>query len=218
MKKTDNRRRPKIGKGKTHPRKVLLERRDRILEAAIEVFAEKGYERCTIDDIANKAGVGRGTVYRRVGNKENFLDLLMKSITKTILENIRAAIKKRTDPIQQFKEAINALGDIFETRAQHLMVIFHLFMQANQKKDKFEDPFAKHKEHLQMFRLFESIFQRAIQRKQIRPVNVKAMAQGIIGFLNPPYYQRLRFEYNLSKSEIVQMTIDLFLNGLRSKK
>ena len=47
--------------------------RSRLLEAALEAFAELGYEQCTMDDIATRAGVAHGTVYRYFDNKEAIL-------------------------------------------------------------------------------------------------------------------------------------------------
>jgi AcrR family transcriptional regulator len=49
--------------------------RQRILEAAAELFAERGLS-VTLDDIAHRAGVGVGTVYRRFPDKEQLIDAL----------------------------------------------------------------------------------------------------------------------------------------------
>src|SRR5215218_6134927 len=51
--------------------------RRRILEAAAEVFAERGLA-VTMDDIADHAGVGVGTVYRRFPNKDLLIDALLE--------------------------------------------------------------------------------------------------------------------------------------------
>lgn len=45
-------------------RRVLIEdRQAQILEAAVKVFAKKGFERTTIKDVAKEAGVADGSVY-----------------------------------------------------------------------------------------------------------------------------------------------------------
>ena len=41
----------------------------RILEAAAELIGERGFDRVTIDDIAERAGVAKGTVFHRFGNR-----------------------------------------------------------------------------------------------------------------------------------------------------
>ena len=56
-------------------RRDAARNRERILEAAGEVFATRGLE-VTLDDIAHHAGVGVGTVYRRFRDKEQLIDAL----------------------------------------------------------------------------------------------------------------------------------------------
>jgi AcrR family transcriptional regulator len=53
--------------------KVAAVKRDSILDAARHVFAEKGFHRTTIKDIAAQAGVADGTVYNHFENKEALL-------------------------------------------------------------------------------------------------------------------------------------------------
>src|SRR6266566_2146364 len=49
--------------------------RQRILRAAAEVFTERGLQ-ATLDDVARRAGVGVGTVYRRFPDKEALVEAL----------------------------------------------------------------------------------------------------------------------------------------------
>lgn len=45
-------------------------KREQLLEAGIEVFVEKGFEKATIDEIVIRAGCGKGTFYRYFSQKE----------------------------------------------------------------------------------------------------------------------------------------------------
>lgn len=206
----------KTATNKKPPRKGLLERRKRILKAAAEVFAEKGIERATIDDIAERAGMGKGTIYRRVGKKKDLLDLLIQTSAQSVAEVIKSAIKKRSDPLLQFKEAINALCDFYENNlsvAIFLVSELTARMQHTQAGGKFP-----HFRDEGVFGLFESILKRAIQKGQIRQVDIYAATKGIVNFLEPYLYRYFRTQSNYTKSEIAQFTIDLFLDGLRLKK
>jgi AcrR family transcriptional regulator len=51
---------------------------DRIVEAAREVFREKGYD-APLDEIAKRAGVGAGTLYRHFPTKDALLDAVMQA-------------------------------------------------------------------------------------------------------------------------------------------
>src|SRR5207249_8540657 len=52
------------------------DRRQEILDAAVKVFGEKGVSRATVADIAEAAGVAKGTVYLYFGSKEQLLGAL----------------------------------------------------------------------------------------------------------------------------------------------
>ncbi|OMC34820.1 transcriptional regulator [Mycobacterium sp. GA-1841] len=58
-------------------RKDAERNRQRVLEAARQLFAEKGLE-ATLNDVAHHAGVGVGTVYRRFATKEELLDAVFE--------------------------------------------------------------------------------------------------------------------------------------------
>src|SRR3954447_205565 len=62
---------------------------DRIVEVAREVFREQGYD-ASLDEIAKRAGVGPGTLYRHFPKRENLLDAVMQSW----VDRVNAAVDK----------------------------------------------------------------------------------------------------------------------------
>jgi AcrR family transcriptional regulator len=52
--------------------------RDRLVEVARTVFGEQGYD-ASLDEVAKRAGVGAGTLYRHFPTRENLLDAIMQS-------------------------------------------------------------------------------------------------------------------------------------------
>ena len=50
------------------------ERRNEIINTAAVLFMEKGYDRCSINDILNKIGIAKGTFYHYFKSKEDVLD------------------------------------------------------------------------------------------------------------------------------------------------
>jgi TetR/AcrR family fatty acid metabolism transcriptional regulator len=66
-------------------RRRTPDKRDRILEAAVKVFARKGYFAARVADIAGQAGVADGTIYLYFRNKE---DILVSLFDETMAEHI----------------------------------------------------------------------------------------------------------------------------------
>jgi AcrR family transcriptional regulator len=91
---------PASGEGGCEPCRPLradaARNRERILVAASEVFASRGLD-ATLDDVAEHAGVGVGTVYRRFPNKEALVEALFeKEISRVI--DLAVAAEEVDDP------------------------------------------------------------------------------------------------------------------------
>jgi len=78
--------------------------RERVLVAAQVVFGEHGRE-AQMDDVARRAGVGVGTVYRHFPTKEALIEALAVDRFERILAVGKAALE-RTDPWEAFVEAL----------------------------------------------------------------------------------------------------------------
>lgn len=83
----------------------------RIVAAARELFAEHGLE-ITLDDVAERAGVGVGTVYRRFANKK---ELISEVFEQNMLEFADAA-----DSAHQHVDPWEGLVEFFEYACRHL--------------------------------------------------------------------------------------------------
>ena len=75
--------------------KVVEDRRDQIIDAAMQVFAQKGFTRATNKDIAREASITPGLIYYYFESKEDLL--------KTIIETRSPAQLMTTLPLQVFE-------------------------------------------------------------------------------------------------------------------
>jgi AcrR family transcriptional regulator len=64
---------------------------DRIVEVAREVFREQGYD-ASLDEVAKRAGVGPGTLYRHFPKRENLLDAVMQAWVDKVTETADKAL------------------------------------------------------------------------------------------------------------------------------
>lgn len=61
-------------------------RKDRIMDAALRIFAEKGFQNATITEISKKAGVSEATIYEYFGTKEDLLFAIPEKISNDTYE------------------------------------------------------------------------------------------------------------------------------------
>lgn len=74
-----------------------------ILDAAVKVFARKGFFHARVSDIAREAGVADGTIYLYFQNKDDILINLFEDQMKIVIDNVRAEIDKETDPLEKIR-------------------------------------------------------------------------------------------------------------------
>ena len=67
-------------------------RRDQILDAASALFAERGYDEVTIEDVANAAGVARGLVHHYFGGRKEVLLALLERVGVVREEQLRPPV------------------------------------------------------------------------------------------------------------------------------
>jgi AcrR family transcriptional regulator len=84
--------------------------RERVLQAAREAFAEHGLD-AQMEDLARRAGVGVGTVYRHFPNKEAVLDALVSDYFDELVTQANAALAI-DDPWEAFSTYMCAAADL----------------------------------------------------------------------------------------------------------
>jgi len=65
---------------------------ERILDAALERFLLVGLRRTTVEDVARRAGVGRVTVYRRIGHKRELVEAVILRETRRVIARVASEI------------------------------------------------------------------------------------------------------------------------------
>ncbi len=76
-----------------------------ILEAALAVFAEKGFAAARMDDIAARAGVSKGTIYLYFPSKEAVFKALVRETVGARIGEITSIIQKHEGPTPELLEA-----------------------------------------------------------------------------------------------------------------
>jgi len=88
----------------------------RILEAATEIFAEKGFAGARMDEIARRARVNKATIYYRIGDKEALYERVLHDVFSDAARRISANMAQAQDPEEKLKTYIR---NIVQTVGAH---------------------------------------------------------------------------------------------------
>ncbi len=119
------------------PPDVTQERRKQILRAAVEVFAEKGFHRTRVSDVARQAGVAYGLIYHYFESKDALLN--------SIFEENWAVFLKVLDDLKQQPElsAVDRLFQVAELLIDALQVVpttIQVIIQEVSRSGRFVQP------------------------------------------------------------------------------
>ncbi len=93
-----------------------LERQRRILEAALRVYARRGYGAATMDEVARASRTSKGGLYFHFPSKEDLFLALLRYASQRLLEKVEEAMATAPDPVSR---AEAALSTVLRTFARH---------------------------------------------------------------------------------------------------
>lgn len=85
------------------------ERRNEIIRTAAVLFSQKGYDRCSVNDILDAIGIAKGTFYYYFKSKEDVLDAAVEQVSKQVLaQTKKVAAQKEVSPIDRMIQVLLA--------------------------------------------------------------------------------------------------------------
>jgi len=106
---------------------IRQERKQQILDAALEIFAKNGYYKASISQIAKEASISKGLLYNYFQNKE---ELLIKVMSDGIIYLLKEYGKRTDDPVKnQLKQMIEQSFDMMDEDQRHWQLYFSTMMQ-----------------------------------------------------------------------------------------
>jgi AcrR family transcriptional regulator len=90
--------------------------RERILQAATQVFATRGYAGAGVDRLAQRSGIAKTAIYYHFGNKEGLLAAVLERAATQWIDGIRSAAQQAGEPLQRLDRALLGMRAMLEER------------------------------------------------------------------------------------------------------
>jgi AcrR family transcriptional regulator len=105
-------------------RPTRAQTRQRLLQAAGEVFAQRGYDRASLDDVATAAGLTKGAVYSSFAGKDDLFYALMRERIDERLALVTEAVERQATVLDIARDAGSGLAQLMSSqRDWHLLFI-----------------------------------------------------------------------------------------------
>lgn len=99
-------------------------RRNQIIQAAVELFIEKGFHKTTTREIARESGLGIGTLYEYIQSKEDVLYLVCDYIHSKVEEKLTALLAGQRSGRDMLIHAMRSFFHIMDEMQDHVLLIY----------------------------------------------------------------------------------------------
>lgn len=182
--------------------------RDDILEAAAQIFSQKGFHAASMQDIAQAVNLQKASLYHHVNSKQEILVAILDQALDLLIEHIETVTAKDLPADQKLREMIcSYLEAMLEHRdLASVLLLEHRSLDAEHtarhipRRDRFEQ-------------LWRDVVSKGVKEGVFACADPGIAARAILGVMNwtITWY---RPEGSLSIDEISKQFADLFLAGL----
>jgi AcrR family transcriptional regulator len=182
--------------------------KERILEAAAQIFSEKGFHAASMQDIARSVNLQKASLYHHVSSKQEILLELLDRALDILIEQIGAVTSQASSPEEKLHQAMQVyLQTLTDQRGLAAVLLFeHRSLDDDLKsrhlprRDRFET-------------LWRDLIQEGVETGTFACDDAAQATRGLLGTMNwtLTWY---RSEGLLSAQEIADQYAGLFLKGL----
>lgn len=187
----------------------MVAKKNRILDIAVDEFARNGFAGTDVQVIADRAQVGKGSVYRYFGNKKDLFIATSNYGMKKLETQIFASIEGIDDPVEVFRTAGLAYAGFFQ---KHPQLVEILIQERASFRGSIPDThlvYRKKNRHP-----FEKILRAGIDDSIFRDLNVRETIDAFANLLYGTVVCGCLDGSSRRLKSMAKQAIDIFLNGL----
>ncbi|MCE0453010.1 TetR/AcrR family transcriptional regulator [Brevibacillus sp. AF8] len=153
---------------------------EKVLEAAMQLFWEKGYEATSLSDLTSRMGIQRPSIYSTFGDKKELFEAALRRYTMSRASEIRAKLQNHPSVKEAFRHFFREVAD--EEYAEGLSrgcFCINTMVELAPHDEKFEILTREHQMYLSV--IFQETIERGIQSGELDSgIEAKATAQALI--------------------------------------
>ncbi|WP_160045185.1 MULTISPECIES: TetR/AcrR family transcriptional regulator [Paenibacillus] len=185
--------------------------KDKIIRAAIEVFSENGYHRASMDEIALRAQVAKGTLYYNFPGKSELFKTVVKQGFEDIMQRTQADLYAPLPLKEQILRIIRHHLDLF-LESRHFSHIVFNELSNGIEQDVLEELKQLRREHL---RFLAAILEEGkCDENLIRDVDANLAAASIIGTLESTCNYYLNHPDEYTRDDLEHFVFTIITQGL----
>jgi TetR/AcrR family fatty acid metabolism transcriptional regulator len=190
------------------------DKHDKIMQAAIKVFARKGFYNSKISEIAREADVADGTIYLYFKNKDDLLIKLFEESMDGFIKVIRKDMEKMEDAAKMLRHLIELHLSLIETNPALAEVITVELRQSSKFMKEYRN--IKFKEYLKLTGdIIAKGKEEGVFKKDISPTLASRMLFGALDEVSLLLVMSKKKAFQIT--DTVRQVAELFITGILNK-
>jgi len=190
--------------------------RMRILDAAEETFAAKGFEGANMREIARKAGVNKYMLYYHFEGKKTLFERVLNAILTPVFRKLAGAIEPAADLEEAITSVYEIYADLFAARGDRLRALMAREIAAGAPRVKHLFKALGPEMAVIWGRKIEAYAGRAVTPKQLGLIVMSIMTGVVSTFLMSPLYEAMfeQLDLGINSSDLKTHVIKHILGGV----
>jgi TetR/AcrR family fatty acid metabolism transcriptional regulator len=197
--------------------KQRQEREELILQAAEDVLVEKGYYEMSVDEIASRVGIAKGTVYLHFASKEDLVVALFNRDVRKLYQLVEKSIETAPSARTKMEIILELMcGGLVDKRLHMLTAIFDTI---DLHKIFIEKKHCLKGSWEQFEALITSVLEEGKAAGEFDPTIATSVMRGaFFSLLSPKSYERLLKEEHVSPTELAEQLGRIYFKGIAISK
>ncbi|MDE6242392.1 MAG: TetR family transcriptional regulator [Muribaculaceae bacterium] len=195
---------------------MVLKTRDRLIEVARQLFARKGVENTTMNDIASASHKGRRTIYTYFKNKRDIFNAVIEQETAKLLIELEQIARQHNPPAEKIETFIRVRFETMREIVSRNGSLRAGFFRDVRKVDRARKLINRREMEILSEILREGVDQGAFSIDNV-PQTASVIIHAIHG-LDVPYIRDNLLDQGLDKDMVIKRMTALLLDGLRVRQ
>lgn len=188
---------------------LVQQRREQIVEAAVELFSKQGFYRTTVQEVAARAGMSTGSIYHYARTKEDILLLALLSVLQSYATEIPLALEGVSDPMERLWRAVGAYCKVIDSRRAATVLAYRSTKSLPRKQQEM----VKEAE-LETNKLIADCVTDCRDAGLIRDVDVDLATHLFVMFAHSWALKHWRLQETMSRSDFLRRGFDILFTGI----
>ncbi|MDE6095084.1 MAG: TetR family transcriptional regulator [Muribaculaceae bacterium] len=194
---------------------MVMKTRDKFIEVARQLFARKGVENTTMNDIASASDKGRRTIYTYFKSKRDIFNAVIESETDQLLSRLRHIVARQSSPEEKLMEYVECRFETMKEIVSRNGSLRAGFFRDVRKVDRARKIITRKETAMLRDILQEGVEQGVFDIPNLNHMSV-IITQAIHG-LDVPYIRDNLSDEGIDKVLLKRYVADLILNGIRRR-